>query len=509
MKRSTIVLRRILSSDHVRLLVLLILLSLVGAVFMAWLTPYGVGIYVDSLSYITSARNLISGIGMGRMTGLGVFKPMTHYPPFYSLVLAFLDICGIPSLDAARWVSIAAFAGTIFLVGLIIYQRTRSKSFSILAALLILGSNVVLRIYSWAMTEALYMLLLFLTVLLLAAYLTTHTRRWLILTAITASLAVLTRYVGFSLLGAIGLVLFLNRYNSWKRRFGDLGIFIAISILPTLVWVIRNWLASETLTNRIVTWHPISTENLQFLMKSLLSWGLLPQRLTLGRENLAFGVLAGGLAIAGMIWLWRSWPASGKSPQPEFALLWSCWLYVGMLSVSLFWIDATTRLEKRILRPLYLQSLVLIMMGAALLWQRKQWIPRLAAAAMCLWLAYFTITRLDGAIIDLRADGQGYASQKWQTSQTAAYLREHETSPIYTNDLTAVYFLAGKLSVAIPNAWSSEADINLMRSNLASSHGTLAIFGRLTGEFAPLEQITQGLTQVAQSPDGTVYVLTP
>jgi hypothetical protein len=152
---------------------------------------------------------------------------------------------------------------------------------------------------------------------------------------------------------------------------------------------------------------------------------------------------------------------------------------------------------------------VLIMIGSTIIWQRKQWLPRLVAAAMCLWLFYFSISRLDGVIIDLRADGQGYASQKWQTSQTAAYLREHETSLIYTNDLTAVYFLANKLSVAIPNAWASEEDIELMRSNLASPHSTLVIFGQLTGEFAPLDQLTQGLTTAAQLMDGTVYILAP
>jgi hypothetical protein len=498
-----------LSSDWARLIIPLILLGLIGAVFMAWLTPHGVGIYVDSLSYISSARNLLTGIGMGRVTGLGVFKPMTHYPPFYSLVLAFLDLCGLPSLDAARWISIAAFTGTIILVGIIVYQRTRSKFFSLLSALLVLSSNVVLRIYSWAMTEALYMMLLLLTLVFLARYLGTPARRWLILTAVTASLALLTRYVGFALLGAISLALLANCCHGWRRRLGDLGLFVSISVLPTLVWLIRNWLSSETLANRIVTWHPVSTENLQFLMKSLLSWGLIPQRLIIGRETLVFGTLAGGLAVAGVVWLWRAWPGSGKSIQPEFILLWSCWLYVGLLGVSLFWIDATTRLENRILLPLYLQILVLIMIGSTIIWQRKQWLPRLVAAAMCLWLFYFSISRLDGAIIDLRADGQGYASQKWQTSQTAAYLREHETSLIYTNDLTAVYFLANKLSVAIPNAWASEEDIELMRSNLASPHSTLVIFGQLTGEFAPLDQLTQGLTTAAQLMDGTVYILAP
>lgn len=88
---------------------------------MAWLTPRGVGIYVDTLYYVSSARNLLAGIGMGRVTGLGDFKPMTHYPPFYSLLLAFFRLFGLHELTTARWVSILAFGLIIILVGLLIY----------------------------------------------------------------------------------------------------------------------------------------------------------------------------------------------------------------------------------------------------------------------------------------------------------------------------------------------------------------------------------------------------
>ena len=81
-------------------------LGIAGAIFLYWLNPFGVGIYVDSLYYVTSARNLIDGIGMGRVTGLGVFKPMTQAAPFYPLVLAFHHLLGLPELTTARWLSI-------------------------------------------------------------------------------------------------------------------------------------------------------------------------------------------------------------------------------------------------------------------------------------------------------------------------------------------------------------------------------------------------------------------
>src|SRR4030042_5430305 len=145
-------------------------LGIAGAIFMGWLTPFGVGIYVDSLYYISSARNLIAGIGMGRVTGLGIFKPMTHYPPLYSLVLAFFDLLGIHELTTARWVSLLAFGLTIILVGLIVYQRTNSTFFSLFSALLVLLSNPILRSFSWVMTEPLYIVLMLSSLLFLGIY---------------------------------------------------------------------------------------------------------------------------------------------------------------------------------------------------------------------------------------------------------------------------------------------------------------------------------------------------
>jgi 4-amino-4-deoxy-L-arabinose transferase-like glycosyltransferase len=488
-------------------LVFLVALGIAGVIFMAWLTPHGVGIYVDSLSYVSSARNLVAGFGMGRLTGLGVLKPMTHYPPFYSLVLAFFHLLGSPELSTARWLSSLAFGFTIVLAGLIIFQRTRSYFFSIFIAILFLLSNPILRNFSWAMTEPLYIVLMLLGFLLLGLYLLNPDKRWLFLTAIIASCALLTRYVGFSLVSAFGIVLLVNRQLDLRHRLKHLGIFLAIVLVPTLIWLVRNWMISETLTNRILNWHPISSENISFLIKAINSWGLLPQRLVVGHESLAFSGIIIFLSLAGIFWLIRSKPKPGKPPTLEFGILLAGWLYVGLLITSLFFLDATTRLENRILLPLYVIILVLIVIGCAFLWERKTILARLGVVLICLWLIYFSFTRVDGAIMDLRADGQGYASLKWQNSPTAGFMRQQDTSVIYTNDVTAIYFLSGKASVGIPNAHATQADITKMQEYLHTPNSYLVIFGNLTGEFASLDQLTRGLSLIESFPDGRVYQL--
>ena len=49
----------------------------------------GVGVGGDATIYITSARNLLAGKGLGLINAAGEFRLIPYFPPFYSLVLAF------------------------------------------------------------------------------------------------------------------------------------------------------------------------------------------------------------------------------------------------------------------------------------------------------------------------------------------------------------------------------------------------------------------------------------
>ena len=78
-----------LSNSSKRLFyIALILLSLLG-MFLLWRsTPYGLGLVNDSAYYIEGADNLLAGKGYVRTSGGGEVKPITHFPPFFSLLLA-------------------------------------------------------------------------------------------------------------------------------------------------------------------------------------------------------------------------------------------------------------------------------------------------------------------------------------------------------------------------------------------------------------------------------------
>ena len=95
--------------------------SVVGATALLFSTRWGIGLSPDSVVYIASARNLLSGYGLSVSFTTGEFLPLTHYPPLFSAGLAGLGLVGIDPLDGARWFNAMIFRAKIPLLGLVVY----------------------------------------------------------------------------------------------------------------------------------------------------------------------------------------------------------------------------------------------------------------------------------------------------------------------------------------------------------------------------------------------------
>ena len=66
----------------------------VWAILLA--TRPGIGVTPDSTVYIDAARNLAAGHGLTAFAADGQSRPLTHYPPLYPSMLAFLATGGRP-----------------------------------------------------------------------------------------------------------------------------------------------------------------------------------------------------------------------------------------------------------------------------------------------------------------------------------------------------------------------------------------------------------------------------
>ncbi|NMC81162.1 MAG: hypothetical protein GYA59_17520, partial [Chloroflexi bacterium] len=67
---------------------LLLAVALLGVWVLLLSTHWGPGIGGDATIYITSARNLLEGRGLGLIGPRGEFRLLPYFPPFFSLVLS-------------------------------------------------------------------------------------------------------------------------------------------------------------------------------------------------------------------------------------------------------------------------------------------------------------------------------------------------------------------------------------------------------------------------------------
>src|SRR5512140_3077112 len=99
-------------------LVALGILALVGIALVLRATPEGLGLSDDSIGYIAGARSMLAGHGY-REAWLASDQPVTHFPPAYSSVLAFVGLLGIDPLRGARLLNALLFGLNIARAGIL------------------------------------------------------------------------------------------------------------------------------------------------------------------------------------------------------------------------------------------------------------------------------------------------------------------------------------------------------------------------------------------------------
>ncbi|NLG27741.1 MAG: hypothetical protein GX557_07495 [Chloroflexi bacterium] len=434
------------------LVIVLILLALAGAAGVVYATALGAATSIDSLTYVGAARTLLQGDGFLTLAYDGTFEPMTHYPPFYSVLLASVGLFGIDPLDAARGWCALFMAANVLLAGLAIYRLTRGLWWpAVLGALLMLLAPGITMVHAWAWAEPPFLLLCVLACLLLNAYTRTARRSVLWLAGAVLGLACLTRYTGLALVATAALWVLWTGPGAVGRRIADALLLGLLGCVPLGLWFARNLRVSGGLADRQIIYHPITAEQAREGLATLSQW-VLPGRapsLWLGLIPIALFVLVLG---AGLVLQSRP-PSSGDAERAErrgpllpglFVLV-----YAVALLVSISWFDAHTPLDDRILAPAYCAGLICVLSTLGVLLRRAHGSLALVASALALTLCGLSATANVAYVLKLHRDGAGYASRMWTTSPLMQLVRELPSdTPLVSNVPDGVYVLTGR-----PAAW--------------------------------------------------------
>lgn len=537
--------------------VLLSLAALLGMALVFYATSLGPGVGGDATIYLTTARNLISGKGLGWTEADGSYRLLPYTPPFYPLALSGVGLIAKDMLAGARWLNILLFGLLIFMVGWFFYQYTRRTWLAVLLGGVLAASPVILGVQVWAMSESIFLLLGFAGLLLVLEYLARPTGVKLVFAALLCGLAFLTRYIGVAFVVTGGLALLLlgrsdNRHIRLNLRWESLRsalVFGFLGILPALAWLVIDYALTGTVGSRSA--QPVAAYWQRFLemgpaLEKIVLFWLVPESVIsrlpgIARLALWLVPLAAVITLALVLarragkaaHLEPASPADGlRAASIRLAAMFGLFIIVYLVvlaMVQVFTFPPIT-LASRMLSPVHLAVLVLIF--ALLHLALDVLAPRSTVALGLVYLAclgLFGAYALRGVLVvrDYHNTGIGYMSPEWQNSTTLKMLRElSPDTPIITNETTAVMFFLNRPAYAIQEIYQNEpaAAFNTYgmgddpAQQVFRKGGALVLFkSTLRDDFAMygdrvderLNALVRGLTAVHDDSDGAIYFFSP
>lgn len=527
-----------LPRSNLRLVSILILslIAVLGTFLVLQATPAGLGLSDDSIAYIAGARSILNGDGY-RAAWLASDKPVTHFPPGFSSVLAFLGLFGLDPLRGARFVNALLFGINAGLLGILVWRMTPSLTAGLVIAALFVANGDMLQVHTMAMSEPLFIFFSLMSFWMFDLYFELPPSSvgrgiagewwWLVACGVFAGMAYLTRYAGLALIATFLVAIFILR-STWRKRFTSIALFLAGFLPFALGWALRNRLVAESATNRALVWHPITADNLRLGVYTFSSF-LIPVD-EWRRALAAYSFLLEGLIvlILGVVLVWTliqtrryilkprqasELKRGGKESREVISFTSALYIfaYLASIAASMTLFDAATKFRLRILSPVFVCLLILLV--AFGIWMRNR--RRMLVAIATILIFALSVYKQSVTIAHWSQGGIGYASFQWYDSQAMAYLRELPADvKIFTNEPAAVYLYTGRGAHVLPTRYDSataqerpgfEENLANLRSEVESGAAVIALFNGGDNLATDIELLTEGLHLAFKAQGDSIY----
>jgi len=253
--------------------ILISIIAVLGSAIQIHLTDSGVGLSGDSVHYMDGARNLAAGSGYVRHIAEGEPVVMTGFPPVYPALLVPSFWLGFEVQQYARFLNTLLFALTIILTGWILYKATNKVIPAILVIFFLLMSPAILRIYSWVMSEPLFIVLLLVTVLLWYRHIKQPKTWKVILVGLVCGVMINTRLAGVAFIPPFAVGILIFQKNRFKQRLRDAFLLSVVSLLQPVAFFIRNSLITDAISeSRGLTFASFPLEYWEIIWREVTSW---------------------------------------------------------------------------------------------------------------------------------------------------------------------------------------------------------------------------------------------
>ena len=424
---------------------LIVLVALLGAAHILIRTStYGASLDY-AFTYLSAAESLAAGDGLRSPDG-GL---VARVAPFFSMAMAFLSLFGLEPMDGGRFLYATAFGLLILVSGLWLSRRLESRPIALGVAVAVMASVPVAHSASTLISEPLFILFSLLALMPLESFLN---RRGgtpaLMLSAVFAALAAVTRYMGVALIISAVLMLLARRNVPVGERLKHALAFGAISSLPLAGVMVRNQLVSGTLTgDRSVVSGQSLFDSLGQIVEVFQQWAD-PLFLIHWQLQHSPWLIACLLLLLAALLLVTPRPSRASSVFWIFALM-----YLAIIAVVAP-LTESAKIDSRYLVPIYVPLLFVAAFWLDSLLRGKP-SGRISAVGALVALAlvggswHIGVSVLQNLRLTAEALESGYIGKSlntayWEDSELAAYIRANPVSGrYYSNDPNVLRWNAG------------------------------------------------------------------
>ena len=413
--------------------ILLVLICACAVVAILKLTHPGPNITPDSVTYLYAAQSLVHSEGLTIPYGTSRPQPVERFPPGFPLALAGISLFGGNPVRSAAVMNAMLFFAAVLVVALAVRMWTGSWFVALGCALWLTINVDMLQIYASVWSEPLFLQLLLLGFWALSLALQRGALGFVVVAALLFGGAIAVRYAGLGFLPA-GLLLALTGPGSRNARLFRFALFEMVAALPMAILMLHNAHASESVIGRAFRFHPIKWHVITDGVALVVRW-FIPDV-----PHYAALLLAMVVVLAVMFRI--------GSLSPIQKILSAAIVSYGLfLVVSISFFDAAIRLDKRILSPVLMLTLLL----AASFSPRLH--PKWAAVALTGILLFLNARHTATFLSSGSDDWKGYNSSRW--TAIGPTLRSvlnaiPETTTIYSNAPDFLYYAAARHSLWTP-----------------------------------------------------------
>jgi hypothetical protein len=344
------------------------------------------------------------------------------------------------------------------------------------------------------MTEPLYLFLSLLGIEIFNKYQRDgQPLRWLAWLGGVGALLFLTRFVGLALVAACALVILIQAGRPWLVRLRDAAALVGISVLPMLTWMLRNYLAAESLANKNMSFTAIPAEQIADLVDIFEQLSFPLERIFM--IGAAKAALSAAILIALAIRAWsfktETNPADRIAAKPTAAVLAIYTVtYPAIVLISKVFIDKNVSFfEHRFVAPFFISLVILFTAFFSIGWERV-W-RRLRAAGfvygLLLTLVYGSycsvfVQKSYPYLRSLYLNGGGYTETRYLESDFYNVLQSLPGDQVaFTDNIERLYLYTGKYSYAFYD--QTPETLAQVRQRMNGKEGAFFVFFKHTAEW--------------------------